>query len=99
MRKILASFALLLVCAAAPAAAQRSGPSAPSEKASALAVDQGTSNAAAALFPTTDEVRAQVRAREEARGSRQSAQMDSREMIALVAAIVVGIVIAAVILD
>ena len=98
MRKILASLALLLVCAAAPAAAQRSGPSAQLDAASAPAATSAADRAPP-LFPSTDEVRTPVHAREEGRDSSGSRTMGTSEMIALIAAIVVGVVIAAVVLN
>ena len=97
MRKMLILAGALALCAT-PAAAQRSGPSAPVETASAQAVDR-PAPAAPALFPTSDEVRAQVRATEEERGSHQSAAMTQRDWLYLVAAIAVGLIIAAVVLD
>ncbi len=96
MRKTLAFVALLAVCAA-PAGAQQSGPAAPPEPVAAAANEQPAQAPAPSLFPTTDQVRAQVRAAEESRGGR--AAMAQTEFIALVAAIIVGIVIAAVVLD
>ncbi|HEX6748245.1 MAG TPA: hypothetical protein VF092_13195 [Longimicrobium sp.] len=96
MRKTLAFVALLALCAA-PAAAQQSGPAAPPEPVAAAANEQPAQAPAPSLFPTRDEVRAQVRAAEESRGSRGA--MVEGEFIALVLAIIVGIVIAAVVLD
>jgi hypothetical protein len=96
MRKTLAFLGVLLLCSV-PVSAQRSGPSAPADVPAAPAA--GHAAPAPSLFPTTDEVKSQVRAREETRDAHASAAMDSREFIALVAAIVVGVVIAAVILD
>ena len=100
MRKMLALLGALALCAT-PAAAQRSGPSAPLETASAQAVDRPApaTPAAPSLFPTSDEVRAQVRANEEARESRGASAMVQRDWLYLVAAIAVGVIIAAVVLD
>ncbi|HYH83507.1 MAG TPA: hypothetical protein VEX86_27175 [Longimicrobium sp.] len=96
MRKSLAFLAALVLCAA-PAAAQISGPSAPADAPAPAAVQQAAPKPA--LFPTADEVREQVRANEDAQGSRSAKFQQSQNFLYLVAAIVVGVVIAAVILD
>ena len=84
---------------ATPAAAQRSGPSAPLETASAPVAERAAAPAAPSLFPTSDEVRAQVRVNEEARESRAASAMTQRDWLYLVAAIAVGLIIAVVVLD
>ena len=98
MRKMLVLLGALVLCAT-PAAAQTSGPSAPDEATATAQVERTqTTTPAPSLFPTTDEVREQVRAREEGRESR-SAAMNQRDFLYLVAAIAIGIIIAAVVLD
>lgn len=97
MRKLLVLFGALILCAT-PAAAQTSGPSAQFEPASPAKVERTTEPRTPSLYPTTDEVRAQVRANEQARGSKSSA-MTERDWLYLVAAIVVGVIIAAVVLN
>jgi len=94
MRKLLVLFGALALCAA-PAAAQTSGPSAQQEPAAKM--ERAAPAHTPSLYPTTDEVRAQVRANETARGSRSSATTQ-RDWLYLVAAIAVGIIIAAVVL-
>jgi hypothetical protein len=92
MRKMLVMLGALML-SAAPAAAQQSGPSAPADVPVAAA-----QTSAPSLFPSTDQVRAEVRATEATRESR-SRSMGQRDFIYLVAAIVVGVIIAAVVLD
>lgn len=94
MRKLLVLFAALFLCAA-PAAAQTSGPSAPVEPAK---MERAAPARTPSLFPTTDEVRAQVRANEEGRHAKSSA-MTQTDFLYLVAAIAIGVIIAAVVLD
>jgi len=97
MRKLLVLCGALMLCAA-PAAAQSNGPSAQLEPASPVKVERTAETRTPSLYPTTDEVRAQVRASEQARGTRSKA-MTERDWLYLVAAIAVGIIIAAVVLD
>ena len=94
MRKMLVLFGALLL-SAAPAAAQQSGPAAPMD---AQPVESTAPAATPSLFPTTDEVKAQVSANEQARGER-GAVTTQRDFLYLVAAIAIGIIIAAVVLD
>jgi hypothetical protein len=96
MRKMLVLLGALVLCAT-PAAAQTSGPAAPAET-PAAEVERAQTTTAPSLFPTTDEVREQVRAVEEGRESR-SRDMSQRDFLYLVAAIAVGVIIAAVVLD
>lgn len=97
MRKMLVLLGALVLCAA-PAAAQTSGPAAPAETPAAAEVERTQSTPAPSLFPTTDEVKEQVRASEDTRESRNSA-MTQRDFLYLVAAIAIGVIIAAVVLD
>jgi len=95
MRKTLALLGALVLCAA-PVAAQTSGPSAPLDDAAPTAVERAA--ARPSLFPSTDAVREQVRASEDARDAHK-APMSSQSWLYLVAAIAVGVIIAAVVLD
>lgn len=97
MRKLLVLFGALML-SAAPAAAQSNGPSAQQEPAAPAKVERTAETRTPSLYPTTDEVRAQVRANEAAHASKSSA-MTQRDWLYLVAAIAVGIIIAAVVLD
>lgn len=84
-----------LVLAASPAAAQQSGPSAPVDPPVA-AMERTAPAAQPSLFPTTEQVRAQVSANEETHANRKA--MGQNDFLYLVAAIAVGVIIAAVIL-
>ena len=97
MRKLLVLCGALVLCAA-PAAAQTSGPSAQLESASPAKVERTTEPRTPSLYPTTDEVRAQVRANEERRHAKSSAMTQS-DFLYLIAAIAIGVIIAAVVLD
>ncbi len=97
MRKMLVLLGALVLCAA-PAAAQTSGPAAPAETPAAQVERAEQATPTPSLFPTTDEVREQVRANEENRNA-SSAAMTQRDFLYLVAAIAIGIIIAAVVLD
>ncbi|HEU4562870.1 MAG TPA: hypothetical protein VFS20_33880, partial [Longimicrobium sp.] len=80
-------------------AAQTSGPAAPADAPAATEVERAQqATPTPSLFPTTDEVREQVRANEENRTA-SSAAMTQRDFLYLVAAIAIGIIIAAVVLD
>ena len=93
MRKVLIPVAALLLCAA-PAVAQQSV--AQAEPAPAAQAEQAAPKTPA-LYPTTDEVRQQVRAIEE-RLAEQKAPIGNRDWWYLVAAIAVGVIIAALLL-
>ncbi|HET7462639.1 MAG TPA: hypothetical protein VFJ82_15400 [Longimicrobium sp.] len=95
MRKLLVLFGALILCAT-PAAAQTSGPSAQAEPTAKM--ERAAPARTPSLYPTTDEVRAQVRANEEGRQAKSSA-MTERDWLYLVAAIAVGVIIAAVVLN
>jgi hypothetical protein len=95
MRKTLAFLGALVLCAA-PAAAQSSGPSAPLENAAPTAVERAA--ARPSLFPSTDAVREQVRANEDAREAHGAKATTTHDWLYLVAAIAVGVIIAAVVL-
>ena len=97
MRKMLVLFGALML-SAAPAAAQQSGPSAPADVAPAAQMENTAPASTRSLFPTTDEVKAQVSANEQARGQ-HGAVTTQRDFLYLVAAIAIGIIIAAVVLD
>ena len=93
MRKVLIPVAALLLCAA-PAVAQQSVTQA--EPAPVAQTEQAAPKAPA-LYPTTDEVRQQVRANE-SRLAEQKAPIGNRDWWYLVAAIAVGVIIAALLL-
>jgi hypothetical protein len=92
MRNVLIAAAALVLCAT-PLRAQQAlaEPSAPQLQAEQRPVR------APALYPTTDEVKRDVRANEQRLGH-DTAPMGSQSWLYLVAAIVVGVIIAAVIL-
>jgi len=94
MRKMLIPVAALVLCAA-PAAAQQSAAVAPEPAAPAAPVQAEKQQAprAPALYPTTDEVRQQVRANEERLGHQQ-APLGSKDWWYLVAAVAIGVIIA-----
>jgi curli biogenesis system outer membrane secretion channel CsgG len=94
MRKVLIPVAALLLCAA-PAAAQQVA-AAPEPAAPAQAAEQQAPRTPA-LYPTTDEVRQQVRANEQRLGHQQ-APIGTKDWWYLVAAIAIGVIIAAVLL-
>ena len=93
MRKMLIPVAALVLCAA-PLRAQQAATQ-PEPAPAAQAEEQPTPKAA--LYPTTDEVRQQVRANE-ARLGPQQAPLGSKDWWYLVAAIAIGVIIAAVLL-
>jgi hypothetical protein len=93
MRKVLIPVAALLLCAA-PVTAQQAV--APTEPAPAQAEEQKEPKTAA-LYPTTDEVRQQVRANE-SRLAEEKAPIGNRDWWYLVAAIAIGVIIAALLL-
>jgi uncharacterized lipoprotein YajG len=94
MRKVLIPVAALLLCAA-PATAQQGA--AATEPAPAAQAEEQTVPKTAALYPTTDEVRQQVRANE-SKLAQEKAPIGNRDWWYLVAAIAVGVIIAAVLL-
>jgi hypothetical protein len=94
MRKVLIPVAALLLCAA-PARAQQAAVQAEPTPA-AQAVEQPAARTPA-LYPTTDEVRQQVRANE-SRLAQEKAPIGNRDWWYLVAAIAVGVIIAALLL-
>ena len=96
MRKMLIPVAALVLCAA-PAAAQQSAAVVPEPVAAAPAApvqaEKQQAPRAPALYPTTDEVRQQVRANEERLGHQQ-APLGSKDWWYLVAAVAIGVIIA-----
>jgi hypothetical protein len=96
MRKMLVPVAALLLCAAPAAAQQAVAPSEPATPAPVQAEERQAPRTPA-LYPSTDEVRQQVRANEERLG-REQAPIGNRDWWYLVAAIAVGVIIAAVLL-
>jgi hypothetical protein len=94
MRKVLIPVAALLLCAA-PAVAQQAVVQ--TEPAPAAQVEEQAAPKTPALYPTTDEVRQQVRANE-ARLAEQKAPIGNRDWWYLVAAIAVGVIVAALLL-
>ena len=94
MRKVLIPVAALLLCAA-PAKAQQTAVQADPAPA-AQAVEQSAARTPA-LYPTTDEVRQQVRANE-SRLAQEKAPIGNKDWWYLVAAIAVGVIIAALLL-
>ena len=94
MRKMLITAAALLLCAAPAAAQQAAVAPEPAQPAQAAGPQAPR---APALFPTTDEVRQQVRANESRLG-REQAPIGNRDWWYLVAAIAIGVIIAAVLL-
>jgi hypothetical protein len=91
MRKVLIPVAALLLCAA-PAMAQQAVTQ--TEPAPAAEAEEQAAPKAPALYPTTDEVRQQVRANE-ARLAEQKAPIGNRDWWYLVVVIAVGVIIAA----
>ena len=96
MRKMLIAAAALVLCAAPAAAQQAAVAPEPATPAPAQA-DVQPAPRAPALYPTTDEVRQQVRANEQRLGHDQS-PVGTKDWWYLVAAIAVGVIIAAVLL-
>jgi len=96
MRKMLIAAAALMLCAAPAAAQQAAVAPEPATPAAAQANEQQAPRAPA-LYPTTDEVRQQVRANEQRLGHDQ-APVGTKDWWYLVAAIAVGVIIAAVLL-
>jgi curli biogenesis system outer membrane secretion channel CsgG len=94
MRKVLIPVAALLLCAA-PAVAQQAAVQ--PEPAAAAQAEEQAAPKTPALYPTTDEVRQQVRANE-ARLAEQKAPIGNRDWWYLVAVIAVGVIIAALLL-
>ena len=94
MRKVLIPVAALLLCAA-PAMAQQAVTQ--PEPAPVAQAEQQPAPKAPALYPSTDEVRQQVRANESRLGQ-ENAPIGNRDWWYLVAAIAVGVIIAAVLL-
>jgi hypothetical protein len=92
MRNVLVAAATLVLCAT-PLQAQQAlaEPTAPQVQA------KQRPTPAPALYPTTDEVKREVRANEQRLG-RETAPIGSQSWLYLVAAIVVGVIIAAVLL-
>lgn len=96
MRKVLIPAAALVLCAG-PAAAQQALAADAATPAEAAAVQVAQPQApAAALYPTTAHVKAQVEAAEARR--RHEAPIGSRDWWALVAAVAIGVLIVAVLL-
>ena len=93
MRKVLITAAALLFCAA-PAAAQQTLTQAEQQAAPAR---EAAATPEPSLFPTTDQVKQDVRANEERIGQTQ-APLGSKDWWYLVAAIAIGVIIAAVVL-
>jgi len=93
MRKMIIAAAALLFCAS-PAAAQQMR--ANQDAAPLAAAEAAAPKAEASLYPTTDQVKADVRANEERLG--QAEPVGSKSWWYLVAAIAVGVIIAAVVL-
>ena len=94
MRKVLIPVAALLLCAAPARAQQAVDQTAPAPAAQA---EEQQAPKTAALYPTTDEVRQQVKANETRLGHQQ-APIGNRDWWYLVAAIAVGVIIAALLL-
>ena len=94
MRKVLIPVAALLLCAA-PARAQQAA--AQPEPVPAAQAEEQAAPKTAALYPSSDEVRQQVRANE-GRLAEQKAPIGNRDWWYLVAAIAVGVIIAALLL-
>ena len=94
MRKVLIPVAALLLCAA-PARAQQAA--AQPEPVPAAQAEEQPAAKTPALYPTSDEVKQQVRANESRLGQ-QNAPIGNRDWWYLVAAIAVGVIIAAVLL-
>ena len=101
MRKMLIPVAALVLCAA-PAAAQQSAAVTPEPAAvapaTAVQAEKQQAPRAPALYPTTDEVRQQVRANE-SRLAQEKAPIGNRDWWYLVAAIAVGVIVALILLD
>jgi hypothetical protein len=96
MRKVLIPVAALLLCAA-PAMAQQAAVQPEPATAPAAQVEEQQAPKTVALYPTTDEVKQQVRANETRLGQ-QNAPIGNRDWWYLVAAIAVGVIVAAVLL-
>jgi len=96
MRKMLIPVAALLLCAA-PARAQQAVAQTDPAPAPAAQVEETQAPKTVALYPTTDEVRQQVKANETRLGHQQ-ASIGNRDWWYLVAAIAVGVIIAALVL-
>jgi len=94
MRKMLIPVAALLLCAA-PAAAQQAATQ--PEPAPAPRVEEQPAPKSAALYPTSEEVRQQVRANEERLGQ-QAPPIGNKDWWYLVAAVAIGVIIAALVL-
>jgi Skp family chaperone for outer membrane proteins len=94
MRKMLIAVAALVLCAA-PAAAQQAA--APEPAPAPVQAEAQQAPRAPALYPTTDEVRQQVRANESRLGH-DATPIGNRDWWYLVAAIAVGVILAAVLL-
>ncbi len=93
MRKMLIPVAALLLCAVPATAQQAVQP----EPAPATQPVEQPAPRTAALYPTTDEVKEQVRANE-SRLAEEKAPIGNRDWWYLVAAIAVGVIIAALLL-
>lgn len=93
MRKVLIAAAALTLCAA-PAKAQQALAAADAAPAAAVQAPQA---AAPALFPTTDQVKQDVRTTE-TRNGHARAPLGSRDWWYVVAAVAVGVIIAAILL-
>ena len=91
MRKVLIPVAALLLCAA-PARAQQAATQ--PEPAPATQAEEQPAPKTAALYPSSDEVRQQVRANE-SRLAREKAPIGNRDWWYLVAVIAIGVIIAA----
>ncbi|MFL5542634.1 MAG: hypothetical protein ACJ8J0_26860, partial [Longimicrobiaceae bacterium] len=94
MRKMLIPVAALLLCAA-PLRAQQAATQ--PEPAPAAQAEEQPAPKSVALYPTSDEVRQQVRANEQRLGH-QNAPLGSKDWWYLVAAIAIGVIIVAVLL-
>jgi hypothetical protein len=92
MRKALIAAAALMFCAT-PAAAQQL---AAHQDAAPVAAATHSAAAEPSLYPSTEQVKADVRANEERNG--HQAPMGSKDWWYLVAAIAIGVIIAAVVL-
>jgi hypothetical protein len=101
MRKVLLALSAVVLCAA-PLRAQQdvAAPTSPAPVAASAAVADRSPESAPApsLFPSSDEVRDQVRRSENGRVDSRRATT-THDWLYLVAAIAVGIIIAAVVLD
>lgn len=95
MRKVLIAAAALLFCAT-PAASQQILARHQAEQEATLA-REAASTPERSLFPTTDQVKADVRANEQRLGH-DRAPIGSKDWWYLVAAIAIGVIIAAVVL-